>query len=188
MSSFLLRVVRRAPLSSGRIGRAKTGLTSDRNGAAARSIALSAALLGRVVPGAARSVADPSPRTCCKCVFPKVSSPRTVAPWSRGRARRRSGTPPPTLDLDGRRERVTLAPDEALELSARTVRIAPDERLLALSARPDPAARALAAEDMDRLITALDSGDSSRAMDLFVDRGEGAETIADLAGELAIDE
>lgn len=111
-----------------------------------------------------------------------------MAPWSRGRARRRSGTPPPTLDLDGRRERVTLAPDEALELSARTVRIAPDERLLALSARPDPAARALAAEDMDRLITALDSGDSSRAMDLFVDRGEGAETIADLAGELAIDE
>jgi hypothetical protein len=99
-----------------------------------------------------------------------------------------AATPPLTLALDGERERVTVAPGASLELTAGTVEIDPSGRLLALPARVDAADRQLADEVMERLVAALDTGDPTRVTALFAEPDEAVATIADLAGELVIDD
>jgi len=99
-----------------------------------------------------------------------------------------AATPPLPVELDGERRRVTVAPGEALELTATTVRLDPTDALLIRPARVNAATRALAATVMERLMAALATGDPESVTTLFAEAGPGVEAIAGLAGEMVVDE
>ena len=120
-------------------------------------------------------------------VYPRYELDGAAGAWTL-RNTGDAATPPLTLELDGQRVRVTVEPGASRELSADTVRIDPDGRVLALPAPVDAATRTLANEIMERLTAALETGDPARVRAVFAERGEAVETIAGLAGDLVIDD